>query len=116
MLTSAHAFLTRARPRMNPGGMRSPEILKCCSERWVWAPQRRSAGTSMGPKVSFSIRVGVVMASPSTPFYADGARRSARRGRGRDQTLELGLHPGQGAGGPRVVDPVGHLVGVEPRS
>jgi hypothetical protein len=64
MLTSAHAFLTRARARMSPGGMRSPEILKCCSERWVWAPQRRSAGTSMGPKVSFSVRVAEVMASP----------------------------------------------------
>ena len=37
--------------------MRSPEILKCCSERWVCAPHSRSAGTSMGPKVSFSIRV-----------------------------------------------------------
>ena len=26
-------------------------------ERWVWAPQSLSAGTSMGPKVSVSVRV-----------------------------------------------------------
>ena len=37
--------------------MRSPEMSKCCSERWVCAPHRRSAGTSIGPKVSRSVRV-----------------------------------------------------------
>src|SRR6185295_8808153 len=42
---------------MSPGGMRSPEILKCCSERWVCAPHNRSEGTSMGPKVSRSVLV-----------------------------------------------------------
>jgi hypothetical protein len=33
-------------------------------ERWVWAPQKLSAGTSMGPKVSVSVRVeGDILAS-----------------------------------------------------
>ncbi len=56
-MTSTAAFFTVARAWMSARGMRSPEILKCCSERWVCAPHSRSAGTSMGPKVSFSIRV-----------------------------------------------------------
>ena len=43
--------------------MRSPEILKWCSERWVWAPQSRSAGTSMGPKVSCSVLVFISVLS-----------------------------------------------------
>ena len=38
-------------------GCCSPEMSKFCSERWVCAPQSLSAGTSMGPKVSRSVRV-----------------------------------------------------------
>src|SRR5260370_18856206 len=34
--------------------MRSMPILKCSSERWVWAPQSRSAGTWTSPSESFS--------------------------------------------------------------
>ncbi len=56
-MTSTAAFFTVARAWMSARGMRSPEIRKCWSERWVCAPHSRSAGTSMGPKVSFSIRV-----------------------------------------------------------
>src|SRR5882724_7574425 len=41
---------------MRASGMRSPEILKLVSDRCVCAPQSRSPGTSMGPKVSFSMR------------------------------------------------------------
>ena len=58
--TSAEAFFTRASAWMRAGGMRSPEILKCWSERCVCAPQRRAAGTSIGPNVSFSVRVAVI--------------------------------------------------------
>ena len=38
-------------------GIRSPPMRKFWIERWVWAPQSLSAGTSMGPKVSVSVRV-----------------------------------------------------------
>jgi hypothetical protein len=42
-------------------GMRSPPILKFSSDRSVCAPQYRSAGTSIGPKVSVSVRVDVMI-------------------------------------------------------
>ena len=42
---------------MTGSGMRSPPIGKFWIERCVCAPQYRSAGTSMGPKVSVSVRV-----------------------------------------------------------
>ena len=51
-LTAAAARLTCASARISSRGMRSPEMWKFCSERCVCAPHRRSAGTSMGPKVS----------------------------------------------------------------
>jgi hypothetical protein len=56
----AAAFLRIAMPRITASGMRSPPIEKWCSERWVWAPQYRSAGTSIGPMLSDSVRVGPV--------------------------------------------------------
>src|SRR3546814_3795654 len=37
--------------------MRSPPIGKFSSERCVWAPQYRSAGTSTAPRVPVSVRV-----------------------------------------------------------
>ena len=45
--------------------MRSVEMAKCCKERAVWAPHSTSAGTSMVPKESLSVRVGDVIADSS---------------------------------------------------
>ncbi len=56
-LTRAEARLTCTSARISSAGWRSPEMSKFCSERCVCAPHRRSAGTSMGPKVSRSVRV-----------------------------------------------------------
>ena len=58
--TAAAARLIHASASMISAGMRSPEMRKCSRERCVWAPQRRSSGTSMGPKVSFSMRVPAI--------------------------------------------------------
>src|SRR5688572_29272590 len=58
--TVAHARLIQASASMTSRGMRSPEMRKCSSERWVCAPQRCRSGTSIGPKVSFSIRVSPI--------------------------------------------------------
>src|SRR5690554_6100338 len=38
-LVRAAAFLISARACTTGSGMRSSPIAKCCSERWVWAPQ-----------------------------------------------------------------------------
>src|ERR1700680_4057003 len=35
-------------------------MLKCSSERWVWAPQSLSAGTSTTPRLSVSFLVSVM--------------------------------------------------------
>src|SRR3954470_12985465 len=48
--------------------MRSPPMRKFCSERCVCAPQYFSAGTSMGPNVSVSVRV-FAMIRPSRSAY-----------------------------------------------
>ena len=50
--------------------MRSPEIRKFSSERWVCAPHRRSVGTSIGPKVSFSLRVSAMTAVGGYRWWA----------------------------------------------
>ena len=55
-LTTAALRLTSASARISSRGMRSVEMSKWCSERCVCAPHSRSAGTSMSPKVSFSMR------------------------------------------------------------
>mmetsp|Transcript_61306 Transcript_61306/g.145979 ORF Transcript_61306/g.145979 Transcript_61306/m.145979 type:complete len:219 (+) Transcript_61306:968-1624(+) len=39
----------------------APPIGKFCKLRWVCAPQRRSAATSIGPKESFSVRVAIML-------------------------------------------------------
>src|SRR3954454_9259831 len=53
---------------MSGGGMRSSPMRKFCSERWVCAPQYFSAGTSIGPNVSVSVRV-FAMIRPSFARY-----------------------------------------------
>src|SRR5690349_6559062 len=60
MLASAAARLTTPSALMIGLGCFSQPILKFCSERWVWAPQYLSAGTSIGPKVSVSVRVALI--------------------------------------------------------
>src|SRR5882762_5554182 len=58
--TAAAAFLTSANAYTTASGMRSPEMRKKRRLRSVCAPQRRSAGTSIGPKLSFSMRVPAI--------------------------------------------------------
>ena len=57
MLASAAACFSRPKARISGVGMRSPPILKFWNERWVCAPHSLSAGTSIGPKESLSLRV-----------------------------------------------------------
>ncbi len=59
-LTSAAARLTRTSASTSSRGIFSVDTAKNCSERCVCAPQSRSAATSMGPKVSRSVRVAVI--------------------------------------------------------
>jgi hypothetical protein len=47
--------------------MRSDEIAKWSSERWVCAPQRRSVATSILPNESFSSRVMVLANTTYNP-------------------------------------------------
>src|SRR5437899_9225919 len=42
--------------------MRSPEMRKKRRDRSVCAPHSRSAGTSIGPKLSFSVRLPLIAA------------------------------------------------------
>lgn len=58
-LTFAAARLVSAGVYQLPG-IFSVEMRKCSSERWVWAPQSLSAGTSMAPIESFSLRCVVI--------------------------------------------------------
>src|SRR3954447_11652057 len=53
---------------MTASGMRSPEMRKKRRLRSVCAPQSRSVGTSIGPKLSFSMRV------PDMRGYVTAAR------------------------------------------
>src|SRR4030088_17891 len=55
--TAAAAFLTSVSAYTTASGMRSPEMRKKRRERSVCAPHSRSAGTSIGPKLSFSMRL-----------------------------------------------------------
>ncbi len=52
---------------MISSGIRSPEMRKFRRERSVWAPHKRSVGTSMGPSESDSTRVFCSVISPSFP-------------------------------------------------
>src|SRR5690606_37639444 len=55
-LSLAPSFLSSASPRMTSSGTFSLEISKYWRLRWVCAAHSLSAGTSMGPMVSFSVR------------------------------------------------------------
>jgi len=59
IFTCAAAPLRIPKARTTGSGMRSlgPPILKFIVDRWVWAPQYLSDGTSSGPNVSYSVRV-----------------------------------------------------------
>ena len=46
---------------MQPRGIKSLPMLKCSSERWVWAPQSLSAGTLTSPRPSLSVRYSGIM-------------------------------------------------------
>jgi hypothetical protein len=61
MLVSAAARLTMPKARTIAAGCFSQPILKFCSERCAWAPQYFVVSTSMGPNVSVSVRVVLVM-------------------------------------------------------
>src|SRR5947208_3982698 len=60
--TAAAAFLTSASACSTASGMRSPEMRKKRRDRSVCAPHSRSAGTSIGPKLSFSMRLPLIAA------------------------------------------------------
>jgi hypothetical protein len=66
MFTRAALRFTISSARMSAGCIFSVEMRKCSSERCVCAPQSLSAGTSIGPKVSRSVRVagGVIGKTP----------------------------------------------------
>ena len=83
--TVAHARFTHASASMSSAGMRSPEILKCSRERCVWAPHKRSSGTSMGPKVSFSILVPD-MVMGSLKLWPEFSRKVATRQKTKGRT------------------------------
>ena len=94
-------------------GWRSPEMLKWCRERWVWAPQSRSTGTAISPRLSCSILMvmvppagrkrgrgkipcpsqhgksrGRTLRSPRSSWPPPGVkRRQPGQGRGRDELL-----------------------------
>ncbi len=74
-LTTAQAFLRMPNARINSRGKRSSPILKCSSERWVCAPQYRSAGTSTLPMVSDSVRVFVLSVTGRCYRRAAGTKR-----------------------------------------
>src|SRR5262249_12353931 len=100
--TFAAAFFKVAYAVIISRGIRSCPMLKCSSERWVWAPQSRSAGTSTSPRLSDSLRTVVVMAASSDipqmqDFGGFGADPSGERGVvdqrfavRRDHRLQLG--------------------------
>ena len=58
----AATALISPRARRNSRGMRSVEIGKFCTARWVWAPYSASAGTRSSPKLSCSRRVLLAIA------------------------------------------------------
>src|SRR6476620_7931318 len=55
--------------------MRSSPIRKFCNERCVCAPQYFSAGTSIGPKVSVSVRVFAMIRASFAMHIITNARR-----------------------------------------
>ena len=57
--------------------MRSPPMRKFSRLRWVCAPHSRSAGTSIGPKLSVSVRVAAIGGTSSV----DASRARAKENR-----------------------------------
>jgi len=81
---SAAAALIRPRIRMIRLGIRCPEMGKLRTARWVEAPHRASAGTSISPMESRSIRVGEGVGLVMTRVYArDRGARAPCSGPGR---------------------------------
>jgi hypothetical protein len=77
MLVSAAARLTMPSARTMGCGCFSQPILKLPSERCACAPQYFEASTSMGPKVSVSVRVFAIgCQAPSVSIKSDDARHS----------------------------------------
>src|ERR1700679_2859151 len=70
----AAAFFNRAYEVIISRGIKSLPMLKCSSERWVWAPQSLSAGTFTSPRLSVSWRkrlgVGLEFAGADTDAVA----------------------------------------------
>ncbi len=67
-LVRAEASLRIPMARITERGMMSSPMAKWTSDRAVWAPQYRSAGTSMGPIESVSVLVAVTASSPSRTY------------------------------------------------
>jgi hypothetical protein len=57
LLVTAAARFRMAKAPTIARGISSTPMLKWCRLRWVCAPHRRSAGTSMAPMLSVSVRV-----------------------------------------------------------
>ncbi len=79
-LTWADASFRIPMARMSGLGIRSSPMGKWWSDRAVWAPQYRSAGTSMAPMLSVSVRVSVVSPLlPVVPLVMVASSRSGSR-------------------------------------
>src|SRR6185295_13689351 len=72
--TRAALRLTISIARISAAGIFSVEMRKCSSERCVCAPHNRSAGTSIGPNVSRSVRVADWLISVSRDKKRGAAR------------------------------------------
>src|SRR5664280_146610 len=108
-LTWAEASFSTPMARMSGSGIRSSPIGKWCRERAVWAPQYRSAGTSMAPMLSVSDRVSWLMVhSLSGSGSRIRASRSRRRG-GRHRRV-VGRPAARRAGAHQVELVADHLV------
>src|SRR5215467_4835399 len=84
-------------------GIRSCPMLKCSSERCVWAPQSRSAGTSTSPRLSNSLRTVVMPRHSQIPEVEDFGRLGANPLRQRgiiDQRGAVGRNRRFQLGGP----------------
>src|SRR6266513_549387 len=84
--TAAAAFLTSVSAYSTASGMRSPEMRKKRRERSVCAPHSRSAGTSIGPKLSFSMRLPLIAA---VMLLLQRAAQRPRAGLGAPGALQL---------------------------
>src|SRR6266478_617119 len=72
----AAAFFSVAYAVIISRGIRSCPMLKCSSERCVWAPQSLSAGTSTSPRLSNSLRTAVMASSDVVQMKDFGGLRA----------------------------------------